>query len=111
MTTKYKNKRLEVDGIKFDSRREYERYKILWTYQKCGLIKDLKLQVPFVLAPKVVYENGVTKRSLRYVADFVYFDIEKNELVIEDVKGFKTAIYLLKKHLMKHLLGLEIRET
>ncbi len=50
----------------------------------------------------------------RYIADFRYFDNERNVAVVEDVKGGKatmTPIYRLKKKLVKALYGIEIVET
>jgi len=45
-----------------------------------------------------------------YVADFRYKNKEGKE-VVEDVKGFKTAIYRLKKKLVKAYYGISILET
>ena len=41
--SKYGNKKYEVDGIKFDSKREANRYRELKVFEKAKLIKDLKL--------------------------------------------------------------------
>ena len=41
------------------------------------------------------------------MADFDY--MEKGAEVIEDVKGVLTPEFKLKRHLMKALLGLEVR--
>jgi hypothetical protein len=43
------------------------------------------------------------------VADFVYD--ENGAEVVEDVKGFKTAVYKRKKRLMAKQHKIEIRET
>jgi hypothetical protein len=45
----------------------------------------------------------------RYVADFVYVRDEKR--IVEDVKGLKTAVYKLKKRLMKAVHKIEIQEV
>jgi hypothetical protein len=31
--------------------------------------------------------------------------------VVEDVKGFRTAVFMLKRHLMKAMYGIEIQEV
>jgi hypothetical protein len=74
---KYKNKRVTVDGIEFDSMKEARRYKELAFLQKKGYIKDLELQKKFVLIPKQMGEDGkVAERECSYVADFYYVDTD-----------------------------------
>lgn len=94
--------------MKFDSRREMERYCHLVQMEKAGLISDLRCQVVFDLAPAVVIQ-GRKRPALRYVADFVYRDAAGEE-VIEDVKGKVTEGYRIKRHLMA-VMGIEIKEV
>ena len=96
--------KVELDGKKFDSRKEANRYCELKILQRAGKISDLKLQVPFVLIDKS--DKG---RAIRYIADFVY--IEQGHTVVEDVKGVKTDVYKLKKRLMAERYGIEIVEV
>lgn len=104
---KYHNlKGYEVDGIKFDSKKEANRYKELKIFERAGKIKDLKLQVPYTLIPKSEYG-----REIKYYADFVYFDLDENEEIVEDTKGFKTDIYKIKKRLFQEKYHKEIKET
>ncbi|WP_235837979.1 DUF1064 domain-containing protein [Chitinasiproducens palmae] len=108
---KYGNCKVEVDGITFDSRREAARYQTLKAMQAAGQIRDLRRQVPFVLTEAVVLD-GRKKPALRYVADFTY--VEGGALVVEDVKSTITAkasTYRTKKHLMKAVHGIDIREV
>ena len=106
---KYRNKRTEVDGIKFQSAGEAKRWRELKLLEENGKIKNLRRQVPFRW--KVTYTVGENKfeETQRYVADFVY--VERGQEVIEDFKGYRTIAYLKKKKLMKLLYGIEIRET
>ena len=101
---KYRNKKTVFDGITFDSMKEAKRYKQLKIFERAGLIKDLKLQVPFVLIDKTSYG-----RAIKYVADFVY--TEDNKMVVEDVKGVRTDVYRLKKRLLAERYGIEIKEV
>lgn len=106
---KYHNIRIEVDGLKFDSKKEYKRYTELKLLERAGLISDLRLQVPFVLVPEQV--GGLRKElPVKYLADFYYYDKEKSKYVIEDCKGVKTKDYIIKRKLMK-LAGHEIVEV
>ena len=93
---KYRNKITEINGIKFHSKKEANRYVHLRILENANKIKDLELQ------PKIpLMVNG--KKIGNYIGDFKYFDIEKLEYVIEDVKSpiTKTPIYRLKKKILE----------
>lgn len=98
---KYHNKNITIDGIKFDSKKEARRYTELKWLEKAKEITDLKLQVPFELQPKF-NKNGKTYRAIQYIADFVYFDIKQDKYIVEDTKGFKTDVYMLKKKIFEY---------
>lgn len=106
--TKYNNKKVIVDGHKFDSQKEAYRYKVLKKLENDGKIVGLKTQVIYELAPSVVI-NGRKKPALRYKADFVYHYCGK--MIVEDVKGVLTVVYKIKRHLMKSVYGIDILET
>lgn len=105
---KYHNTKVIVDGIRFDSKKEGERYKELKLLEKMGIIDNLRLQVPFEIQPSFKF-NGKTIRAITYVADFCYFDNEKNKMIIEDTKGYKNQVYLIKRKMMMYK-GFEIIE-
>lgn len=100
--SKYKNIKITVDGILFDSKWEAKRYGILRMRQHAGEITDLKLQVAFDLAV-----NGISNG--KYIADFTY--LENGQLVVEDAKGVMTDTFKLKKKLMKSIHGIDILLT
>ena len=81
--SKYGAKKCEYDGIKFDSQKERDRYIELKLLEKGGAIRDLQLQVPFVLQDGFEF-NGKKILPIKYIADFTYW--ANGELVIEDVK-------------------------
>ena len=99
---KYYNKKLIVDGIKFDSKKEAKRYLELKLLKRAGKIRDLELQPEFVLQPSYINNKGKSIRAITYIADFVYYDIEKEKYVIEDTKGFRTDVYKLKKKIFEY---------
>ena len=108
--SKYKAKKTEVDGIKFDSQKEANRYLDLLALQKVGLIQDLHRQVKFELQPSYK-KKGKTIRAITYIADFVYYDTFKGEKIVEDTKGYRTEIYKLKKKIFEYKYpNLEIKE-
>lgn len=106
--SKYKNKKVIYNEIKFDSQKERNYYIKLKLLEDAGKIKDLKLQVKFELQPKFKSGNK-TIQAISYIADFTYLD-EENKLHIVDTKGVRTDVYKIKKKMMQYK-GLEIEEV
>ena len=102
---KYNNTRVEVDGMPFDSKREAARWQELRLLERAGEISDLRRQVRYELVPKLPGE-----RPVDYIADFVYRNKDGNE-VVEDVKGVRTQVYIIKRKLMLWRHGIRIREV
>lgn len=107
--SKYGARKVEINGIKFDSKRESERYTVLKYLESIGNITDLQLQVKFELQPKYIMD-GKTIRAITYIADFVYKDKNGNT-VVEDSKGYRTKEYLLKKKMFEYKYNLKIKEV
>lgn len=110
--SKYKNKKVEYNGIKFDSQKERNYYIKLKLLEDKGKIKDLKLQVKFELQPKFQFSNK-NIQAISYIADFTYLD-EENKLHIVDVKSEATKkdkVYRLKKKLFQYKYALNIEEV
>lgn len=101
--SKYRNVKVRVDGILFDSKREAGRYGELKLLEKAGEITDLELQPEFL-----IYVGGI--RICKYFADFGYKN-KDGERVIEDAKAIRTKEYQLKKRLVRALHGVEIVEV
>jgi len=107
---KYNTKSIEIDGFKFASKKEAKRYLELKTLEKAGKIKNLKLQPVFLLQEGFYYQ-GKAIRQITYRADFEYVN-EKGERVVEDVKGFRTDVYKIKKKLfLKKYLDVVFKEV
>ena len=102
---KYKNRKTAC----YDSTKEKRRADVLKLLQLQGIISDLHEQVRFELIP-AQYENGkCVERECFYVADFVY--TEKGNRIVEDVKGFKTPDYIIKRKLMLEKHGIKVKEV
>ena len=95
----YHSKKTEVDGIVFDSKAEARRYQELSLMAKAGAVKKLRLQPEYELIP-TFKKNGRVFRKTVYRADFEY--IEDGKIIVEDVKGFKTEVYKLKKKMFEY---------
>ena len=80
-----------------------ERYYVLRDLLRKKKIKNLKLQPKFLLQGAFKDNKGKKHREIHYVADFAYIELDNmgdfTTKVIEDVKGFRTDIYKLKKKL------------
>lgn len=123
MRNKYQSIKTTVNGITFDSRKEARRYQELLLLQRAGVIRDLKMQVKYVLIPAQyeVYErygkNGqrlkdgekLIEKECAYFADFVYE--ENGKMVVEDTKGVKTKDYIIKRKLMLYIHGIRVKEV
>ena len=97
-SNKYHNTKVIYKGIKFDSKKERDRYINLKQLEKAGIIKELELQPKFLLLDTIHYK-GKTYPKTYYKVDFKYFDNEKGKYIVEDVKSPITAkdkVYRLK---------------
>lgn len=104
---KYRNKKVEIDGRVFDSKKEASRYLELKMLVYAGDIKELECQCDYLLIPA----NGKEKRCV-YRADFRYKDRDGN-IVVEDVKSpatRKLSTYIMKRKLMVEKFGITIKE-
>ena len=97
--SKYNAVKVDFNGIKFDTKRDQERYCDFKMMENAKQITGLQHQVPFIL-------EGST-----YIADFVYFDYETKAFVVEDTKGFRTQVYKMKKKAMFERYGIKIKES
>jgi hypothetical protein len=101
--SKFHSFKQKVDDITFDSMGEAERYGELKLMEKSGLISDLEI--------KPVYELKINNQLIcKYIPDFRY-KFPSGKVVVEDFKGVKTKLYLIKKRLMKTILGIEVQES
>lgn len=128
MYRKYNNRKIIVDGITFDSKKEAGRYKELKTLERAGIIQKLQRQVKYVLVPAQyertdeVYTKGKDKgkpkkgrlieRECAYYADFVY--MQNGNTIVEDVKGYRDGqaynLFVIKRKLMLYVHGIAVKE-
>lgn len=95
--------------MKFDSRREFERWLELKQLERAGKIRGLERQKAFVLIDKSEYG-----RRIVYKCDFTYQEASSGAKIVEDVKSpitQKNPVYRLKKRLLAERYGIVIREV
>lgn len=108
---KYKNRKTEIDGIRFDSVKEARRWRQLRTMEEAGEIMELRRQVKFVLIPVQKIDGKMVEREVSYYADFVYVDPKTDQTVVEDAKGIRTQVYVIKRKLLLERFGIRIKEV
>lgn len=120
-TNKYRNKKVVIDGIEFDSKKESDAYIVLKAKQEHGVISDLKLQPRWVIQPKLTEKyvkhlktkdkecERTVLQPIYYTADFSF--IYKDKLIVIDVKGSKFTIsrdFPLRVKMLKYRHGLDV---
>jgi hypothetical protein len=108
---KYNAQKVRLDGLVFDSKKEAKRYGELRLMEKAGEIKYLRVHPSgFLLhCPAAGWGLRGDQVVCEYRPDFTY--TQGGVMVVEDVKGIKTALYLLKKKWLNLEYGIEIREV
>ena len=122
---KYHNKKTAAGEQVFDSKKEAQRFRELSMMQNSGMIRNLETQKKYILIPTQrepstkgrlgkEIPGAVIEREVSYIADFVYYDVESDQLVVEDVKGYRKgqayAVFSIKRKLMLLLYGIRVRE-
>lgn len=105
--------------IRFPSQREARRFDQLMLQLRAGMIRNLKLQQSYTLQAAYITPEGERVRGITYRADFSYERATAPDaigeaywfLVVEDAKGKRTDVYIMKKKLMKERLGIDIVEV
>lgn len=98
--SKYHNKKVEVAGKTFDSKKESRDWLRLKSMEESGIIKSLRCQVPFELLPKYTTRDGRKIRAITYVADFVY---ERDGCTyVQDSKGMRIDVYKMKRKIFEY---------
>lgn len=121
---KYGNKKVTIDGMTFDSKKEAQHYLNLKLLEKGGVIENLQTQVKYVLIPAQYEGTGeyytkgkhkgeekkrLVEKECAYYADFVYE--QDGETIVEDTKGMRTDKYIIKRKLMLWVHKIKIREV
>lgn len=124
--SKYHAKKVVVDGIEFDSKKEAAHYQELKLLQRAGKISNLQTQVKFDLIPAQYEEvteytpktnkpktvKKLIERKVQYIADFTYE--QDGKIVVEDTKGYRESsaytIFVIKRKLMLWLHGIKVKE-
>lgn len=121
---KYNNKKVEYNGILFDSKKEKDRFVFLKEAEEQGLISNLQRQVKFELIPAIKEKyikhlktkekecERTVQLAISYTCDFQY---EKDGVVVvEDIKPSPALIpkeFVLKEKLFRYKYGFSIKRV
>ena len=95
--SKYNAKKVEVDGIKFDSKVEAEYYLHLNEQVDKGEIQGFERQVKMTLQDSFYLEGVKGKiRAITYVIDFKITE-KDGSITYIDVKGIETDVFKMKR--------------
>lgn len=97
--SKYKNKKIEIDGLTFDSQAEANYYDHLKQLMKKGIVTAIIPQ-PRYLLQESFKKNGILFRKIEYVADFAVQYADGHGEVV-DVKGVETTDFKIKRKLFE----------
>lgn len=100
--SKYRNVKTEYDGRAYASKKEARRAAELDLLKKAGEVVEW---VPQVRYPVAINDAHICT----YVADFVV-TWKDGSVTVEDCKGVRTREYILKRKLVRAVLGIEIAE-
>ena len=109
MRNKYHSRKVTIDGVTFDSKKEAMRWRELRLLERAGKLTALQRQVKFELIPSQRIDGKVVERACSYIADFAY--CMNGEYIVEDTKGFRTPEYVIKRKLLLHKYGIQIKEV
>lgn len=99
--SKYKSKKITVDGYVFDSLDESKYYEALKERMYRREILNFELQPKYTLIPSFK-KDGKTHRAMTYTPDFRVYHLDGSEELI-DVKGFSTQQGEIRYKLFNYL--------
>ena len=97
---KYNNKKVEVDGILFDSIAESKYYQQLKWAKENKVIKKFELQPKFILQEKFK-KYDKTFLPITYKADFLVTSLDGSVEVI-DIKGYPDQKFPIKRKMFEY---------
>jgi hypothetical protein len=112
---KYRATARQIDGYRFDSKREAARYQELKFLVVAGEIEALEVHPGFpLMVPDLTTEGApfVFHTIGWYHADFQYRNVHTGNIIVEDVKSkpTKTEAYKLRKKFVEAQYGMTIVE-
>lgn len=97
---KYRNNKIVVNGITFDSKAEGEFYLFLLALKEKGRIQSIELQEKLILQEKFKKHNKLN-REITYTVDFTVINSKGKKFRI-DVKGMETQQGNLKRKMYEY---------
>ncbi|GEN30255.1 hypothetical protein HNQ35_000041 [Cerasibacillus quisquiliarum] len=93
--SKYRNKKVQLDGHTFDSKAEARYYQELKLMERAGEILFFRLQPRYRLLDGFE-KHGKKHRAIDYIADFEIHH-KDGSIEVVDIKGYKTDVFRIKE--------------
>ncbi|PHG62514.1 DUF1064 domain-containing protein [Bacillus toyonensis] len=98
--SKYKNKKVDLDGHVFDSKAEANYYECLKIRHVKGEVEGFELQPIFKLQPAFKKQDK-NFQAITYIADFLVY-LPNGEVEVIDIKGMITETFNVKRKLFEY---------
>lgn len=104
MGNKFHAKKVVIDGIEFDSKRESKYYRHFVDVANAGLITNIEVHPRFILLNSFKDCNGKTERAITYKPDFrlTYADGSVEVVEVKSKRTAKEPDYIMRRKLFKH---------
>ena len=104
MANKFHAKKVTIDGIEFDSKRESEYYLHFVDVANAGLITKIEVHPRYILLDSFKDCDGKTERAITYKPDFrlTYADGSVEVVEVKSKRTAKEPDYIMRRKLFKH---------
>lgn len=101
---KFHAEKVEIDNIKFDSKRESEYYKHFVDMANAGIVTKIECHPKYTLLDSFKDCNGKTERAITYKPDFriTYADGTIEVVEVKSKRTAKEPDYIMRRKLFKH---------
>jgi len=103
---KYRAKKCRVDGHCFDSKREAAHYLVLRLLEKAGKVNAIQVHPRFDLHAHGT--DGIKRKIGQAEMDFRFWDCERKEWRIQDVKGMDLPLSKWKRAHLEAEHGIKV---
>jgi hypothetical protein len=104
MANKFHAKKVVIDGIEFDSKRESEYYSHFVDMANAGIVTKIECHPKYTLLESFRGRDGKTERAITYKPDFriTYADGSVEVIEVKSKRTAKEPDYIMRRKLFKH---------
>jgi hypothetical protein len=104
MANKFHAKKVTIDGIEFDSKRESEYYRHFVDMANAGIVTKIECHPRYTLLESFRGRDGKMERAITYRPDFrlTYADGTIEVVEVKSKRTAKEPDYIMRRKLFKH---------